>query len=106
MRAGDSMWNNDSIRGYHGWTLNERSSYTMAAAIPKKQRVQFKGLQPGDLMLYGSSQDPNSIYHVNTYIGGGWALDSGDDGVTILNVASGWHRDTFQFGRRLHPAKP
>ena len=55
-------------------------------------------------MLYGSSPDPNSVYHVDTFIGNGWALDSGGDGVTMVNVSSGWYRDTFQYGRHLKPA--
>ena len=104
LRAGDSMWNNDSIRGYPGWILNERSSYAMAGVMKKWQRVPYKNLQPGDLMLYGSSPDPNSVYHVDTFIGNGWAFDSGGDGVTIVNVSSGWYRDTFQYGRHLKPA--
>ena len=104
LRAGDSMWNNDKIRGYPGWILNERSSYEMAGAMKKWQRVAFDRLQPGDIMLYGSSKDPGSVYHVDTFIGNGWALDSGGDGVAIVNVSSGWYRDTFQYGRRLKPA--
>jgi hypothetical protein len=101
MRAGDSVWNNQSIRGYHGWSVPQRSSSLMAGAIPKKARVKFQDLRPGDLMFYGDSQDPASVYHVDTYIGNGWALDSGGNGVTITNVADGWHRDTFVFGRRI-----
>jgi cell wall-associated NlpC family hydrolase len=101
-RAGDSTWNNESVRGYTGWSLPQRSSSEMAGAIKKWQRIPFERLRPGDLMFYGENKSPASTYHVDTYIGGGWALDSGGDGVTILNVSDGWHRDTFQFGRRLH----
>jgi cell wall-associated NlpC family hydrolase len=104
LRAGDSVWNNQSIRGYRGWILNERSSMEMAGAITKRQRIPFAKLRPGDIMLYGSSPKPATIYHVDTYIGGGWSLDSGDNGVTILKSSTGWYRQTFQYGRRLKPA--
>ena len=95
------MWDNTAIRKYRGWVLDERASYQMAAAMKKRERVPFRKLRPGDIMLYGSSKSPSSIYHVDTYIGGGWALDSGGDGVSIVNVASGWYRETFQYGRHL-----
>jgi hypothetical protein len=40
---------------------------------------------------------------VNTYIGGGWALDSGSSnaGVTITYVAGNWYEDHFVKGRRI-----
>ena len=101
LRAPDSTWDNTKIRGYEGWVLPQRASYEMAAAMKPRQRVAYKDLKPGDIMLYGSSKDPSSIYHVDTYIGGGWSLDSGGNGVSIVNNSSGWYRDTFQYGRHL-----
>ena len=78
----------------------------MAAAMKPTQRVPYSKLRPGDIMLYGTSKDPSSIYHVNTYIGNGWALNSSSDGVVIANVSTGWYRQTFQYGRHLQPAVP
>ncbi|MFN2544166.1 MAG: C40 family peptidase [Actinomycetota bacterium] len=101
MRAGDGVWNNEAIRGYHGWELDERSSSLMAGATPKKRRVSFAKLQAGDLMFYGSGSTAASVDHVDTYIGNGWALDSGGNGVSIVRVADGWYRDSFVFGRRM-----
>ena len=45
----------------------------MAAAMKVSQRVPFAKLRPGDIMLYGSSKAPSSIYHVDTFIGNGWS---------------------------------
>jgi len=104
LRAPDAMWSNVAIRKYKGWILPQRSSYDMAGAISAAQRVPYGKLRPGDIMLYGSSQAPSTIYHVDTFIGGGWALDSGGNGVSIVNVSSGWYRETFQYGRHLKPA--
>jgi cell wall-associated NlpC family hydrolase len=104
LRAPDSVWSNVAIRKYKGWILPQRSSYDMAGAIKVDQRVPYGKLRPGDIMLYGSSKAPSTIYHVDTYIGGGWALDSGGNGVSIVKVSSGWYRDTFQYGRHLKPA--
>ena len=55
-------------------------------------------------MLYGDTLKPSSTYHVDTYVGNGWALDSGGNGVSLVRVSDGWYRDTFQYGRRLQPA--
>ncbi len=104
LRAPDSVWSNVAIRGYRGWILPQRASYQMAGAITVAQRVPYSKLRPGDIMFYGSSKAPSSIYHVDTFIGHGWALNSGGNGVSIVKVSSGWYRDTFQYGRHLKPA--
>ena len=106
LKSPDSTYNNSAIRHYQGWILPQRASYQMAAAMKPTQRVPYSKLRPGDIMLYGTSKDPSSIYHVNTYIGNGWALNSSGDGVVIANVSTGWYRQTFQYGRHLQPAVP
>jgi len=100
MKATDGGWDNTAVRGYEGWPLPERSSNDMAQAIPKKERLSYDELQPGDLMFYASG---TVIDHVDVYLGGGWAFDSsnGYAGVQIMNVSSGWYHDHFQWGRRI-----
>ncbi len=100
MKAAASGWDNVPPRDYRGWSLPERSSADMAAATTDP--VAFEDLKPGDLMFYDG--DGNGVVdHVDVYIGDGWAIDSSGSlgGVTILDVASGWYRDHFVFGRRL-----
>ena len=72
--------------------VRQRSSSEMAAAMRKRARIPFGRLRPGDLMLYGSGKKPASIYHVDVYIGNGWALDSGGRSST-LNVVIGFAPD-------------
>jgi hypothetical protein len=102
MKAPDGAWDNTAIRGYTGWPLAERSSNDMAQAVPKKDRVAYDDLQPGDLMFY-DGDGGGVVDHVDTYLGGGWAFDSsnGYAGVQIMNVAGGWYHDHFVWGRRI-----
>ncbi len=97
-RAG-AGWDNTPPREYRGWDLPQRSSAQMAAV---GGRVGWDELKPGDLMFYDGDGD-GTVDHVNTYIGGGWALDSGSSnaGVTITYVAGNWYEDHFVKGRRI-----
>jgi NlpC/P60 family len=99
MKAADAGWDNTPPREYLGWMLPQRSSAQMAAVGGK---VKWEGLQPGDLMFYDGDGD-GTVDHVDTYIGNGWALDSGSSngGVTITRVEGTWYQDHFVKGRRI-----
>ena len=43
----------------------------VAGAFPDADRSEVRGLQAGDLVFWGSSSSPSSIYHVALYIGDG-----------------------------------
>lgn len=45
--------------------------------------VPFSDLQPGDLVFWGSSSDPSSIYHVALYLGGGEIIEAPRTGVPV-----------------------
>ena len=65
--------------------------------------VTYSHLQVGDLMFYDGDGD-GIVDHVDTYIGNGWAIDSGSSnaGVTITFVGEGsWYQDHFVHGRRI-----
>lgn len=98
MRAASSTYD-PPPRDYQGWSLPQRSSAEMAASGGK---VRFNDLRPGDLMFYDGDGD-GVVDHANTYLGKGWALDSGSSvaGVSILQVGSGWYHDHFVHGRRI-----
>jgi hypothetical protein len=99
MKAQASGWDNTPPRAYRGWDLPQRSSAQMAAV---GGRVRWDELRPGDLVFYDGDDD-GTVDHVNTYIGAGWAIDSGSSnaGVTITYVAGNWYQDHFVKGRRI-----
>jgi cell wall-associated NlpC family hydrolase len=92
-------------RTYEGWSLPERSSASIAAGA--KNRLLFRELRPGDLMVFGDNgrhSSIGSIYHTALYIGNGWMIHStgSRDGVSIAYAgAGGWWRDEFAWGRRI-----
>ncbi|HEY7282208.1 MAG TPA: NlpC/P60 family protein [Actinomycetota bacterium] len=107
LRAGDSLYNAARYHpAYKGYVLNERSSNDMSHAISKTARVPFDKAKAGNLLFYDSNHD-GTIDHVDLFLGWGWALDSGSNGVTITRVADpgSWYQDSFAWGRVLAAAK-
>ena len=99
MKQASAGWDNTPPREYRGWDLPQRSSAQMAAV---GGRVRFDELRPGDLMFYDGDDD-GTVDHVDTYIGNGWAIDSGSSnaGVTLTYVAGNWYEEHFVKGRRI-----
>jgi hypothetical protein len=99
MRTAGEGWDNTPPREYRGWELPQRSSAQMAAV---GGRVRWDELRPGDLLFYDGDGD-GTVDHVDTYIGGGWAVDSGGSnaGVTITYVVDNWYQDHFVKARRI-----
>jgi hypothetical protein len=93
-----SGWDNTPPRPYAGWDLPQRASAQMATI----GNVRWDDIEPGDLLLYDGNGD-GTVDHVDTYIGAGWALDSGSSnaGVTITRVANSWYEDHFVHARRV-----
>jgi hypothetical protein len=99
MKAASAGWDNTPPREYQGWDLPQRSSAQMAAV---GGRVRWDELGGGDLVFYDGNED-GTVDHVNTYLGGGWAIDSGSSngGVTITYISGNWYEDHFVKGRRI-----
>jgi hypothetical protein len=99
MKAAGSGWDNRPPREYRGWDLPQRSSAQMAAV---GGRLRWDEMRPGDLVFYDGDDD-GTVDHVNTYVGGGWAIDSGSSnaGVTITYIAGNWYEEHFVKGRRI-----
>jgi cell wall-associated NlpC family hydrolase len=99
MKRASDGWDNVPPRDYAGWDLAQRTSALMAST---GTRVRWDELRPGDLMFYDGDED-GTVDHVNTYLGNGWALDSGSSnaGVTITYVAGNWYQEHFVRGRRI-----
>jgi len=91
-------WDNTPPRPYTGWDLPQRSSAQMATIGD----VGWDGIRAGDALFYDGNGD-GTVDHVDTYIGAGWALDSGGSnaGVTITRVAASWYEDHFAHARSV-----
>lgn len=99
MKKASAGWDNSPPREYAGWDLAERSSAAMASV---GARIPWEDIRPGDLLFYDGDDD-GTVDHVDTFIGNGWAIDSGSSnaGVTITYVFDNWYEDHFVRGRRL-----
>jgi cell wall-associated NlpC family hydrolase len=97
-------------RPYKGWALAERSSADMARATPRKERLGYRKLLGGDVVLFtpkGRDGKPGDVYHAGIYLGKGWMIHSSGSrgGVSISSIAPGsWWHDQLIFGRRVVPS--
>jgi cell wall-associated NlpC family hydrolase len=91
---------------YPGWSLPQRTSSTMAQSTTSK--ISFGSLHTGDLMFFAGNGGSTytDVDHVGVYAGNGWMIhsSSGNDGVALSLVTSGWYRDHYVYGRRIIPA--
>jgi cell wall-associated NlpC family hydrolase len=56
-------------------------------------------LQPGDLVFWGSSSSPSSIYHVALYVGGGMIIHAPRTGEDVAKVSMSYWIDPTHFAR-------
>lgn len=101
MKRSGEGWDNTPPRDYAGWELPQRSSAQMASL---GGHLRWDEIKAGDLLFYDGDGD-GTVDHVDTYIGNGWALDSGSSnaGVTITMVAGTWYEEHFVHARRIRP---
>lgn len=99
MKKSTGDWDNTPPRAYAGWELPERSSAQMASV---GVRLTWDEIRPGDLLFYDGDDD-GVVDHVDTYLGNGWAIDSGSSngGVTITRVEDTWYEEHFVHARRI-----
>lgn len=99
MKSAVTGWDPTPPREYAGWSLPQRTSASMASVGDQKK---WGELEPGDLLFYDGDRD-GTVDHVNTYLGNGWAMDTGSSngGTTITYVWGNWYEDHFVHGRRI-----
>lgn len=69
--AGPSAWDCSGLT-MGAWAAGGRSlPHYSVAQYEQSTPISAGQLQPGDLVFWGSSSDPGSIYHVALYVGGG-----------------------------------
>lgn len=82
--------------------IRGRSSYDMAGETPRRLRIPYARLAPGDVLFFGAKgprSKPSQVDHVGIYVAPGWFAHSSRDGVT-LTPSAGWYRERFAWGRR------
>ena len=85
-----------------GDILKGRTTYAMSGEVKKPARIALTGLQPGDVMFFGSRgplSSPLEVGHTGIYLGNGWFVHSSSAGVT-LQPLQGWYTKTFAWARR------
>ena len=90
-------WGN-SIRG--------RTAAEQAGEIPKSARVPLSGVQPADLLFFGtahlnSKATEANVTHEGIALSSEWAIHSSSQGVYVLPLDSGWLADSFAWARRV-----
>lgn len=106
LRAKASGWS-PMNRPYAGWDFPERSSSQMAGATPRRQRLGYKELKPGDVVFFasgGRDAKPSAVYHAGIYISDGWMVHSSGSraGISLGEIGPGsWWHDQLIFGRRV-----
>jgi cell wall-associated NlpC family hydrolase len=103
LRAPGDGWDNTGVRPYRGWSLPQRSSSEMARVT--RNRLRWRETRPMDVMFFDPSGGTGwrGVSHASLYLGNGWIVDSsnGQDGVTIVWGADGWHRESFVWARKV-----
>jgi cell wall-associated NlpC family hydrolase len=82
--------------------IRGRSSYAMSGETPRRLRIPFGKLAPGDVLFFGTNgprSKPGQVDHVGIYVAPGWFVHSSRDGVTLTPFA-GWYRERFAWARR------
>jgi cell wall-associated NlpC family hydrolase len=89
-----------SERGLAG-VIRGRTTYVMSGEVPRSDRIPASKLQPGDVMFFGAGprSKPSQVDHTAIYLGGGWLIQSSDEGVTMVPF-DGHYATEFAWARR------
>jgi cell wall-associated NlpC family hydrolase len=83
----------DVIRG--------RTTMQISGEVPKASRIALDGLQPTDLLFFGSrgpKSKPAQINHMGIYLGDGWFIHSSGYGVALAKL-DGWYASSLAWAR-------
>lgn len=91
-----------------GHKIQGRTAAQMAGEIPRRQRLHYGQLRPGDLLFFGSAHFNSTateanVIHTGIYLGNNWVIHSSGQGVYVLPLKGGWLGDQFAWGRRVLP---
>jgi cell wall-associated NlpC family hydrolase len=74
----------------------------MSGEVGRAKRIAFDALEPGDVLFFGSNGTRSKSWQINhtaIYLGGGWLIQSSDNGVAVAPL-EGWYANRFAWARR------
>jgi cell wall-associated NlpC family hydrolase len=83
-------------------TIRGRTTYTMSGEVGRSKRISYDELEPADVLFFGSKgprSKPSQINHTAIYLGGGWLIQSSENGVDVVPL-EGWYKTRFAWARR------
>ena len=85
------------VYAQNGVSLNR----TAAGQLSNGVAVSKSDLQPGDLVMFGSSA--SNVYHVGIYVGGGQMIHAANSnrGVVYDTINSGYYANNYYGARRI-----
>ncbi|HLM85675.1 MAG TPA: NlpC/P60 family protein [Solirubrobacteraceae bacterium] len=83
-----------------------RTAAQQAGEIPKSARIPLGGVQPGDLLFFGSAHFGSkateaNVIHEGIALSAEWAIHSSGQGVYLQPLTSGWLAESFTWARRV-----
>ncbi len=83
-----------------------RTAAEQAGEIPKSARIPLSGVQPADLLFFGtahfnSKATEADVTHEGIALSDEWAIHSSSQGVYVLPLDSGWLASSFAWARRV-----
>jgi cell wall-associated NlpC family hydrolase len=89
-----------------GARIHGRTAASMAAEIPRSQRLHMDQTQPGDLLFFGRGRiwgrvTWSNITHVGIALGNGFMINASSQGVTVAPLWEDWRVKGFSFARRV-----
>ncbi len=89
-----------------GSSILGRTAAEQAGEIPNSARIPLTGVQPADLLFFGSAHfgskaTETSVTHEGIALSSEWAIHSSSQGVYVLPLGSGWLASSFAWARRV-----
>jgi len=102
------VWRVYKLQAYTGGgalagVLKGRTTYAMSAEVAPAKRIPLARLQPADVLFFGSAgprSKPAQIDHMGIYLGGGWFVQSSEQGVALAPLTPDWYGKRFAWARR------
>jgi cell wall-associated NlpC family hydrolase len=89
-----------------GASILGRTAAEQAGEIPNSARIPLGGVEPGDLLFFGSAHFDSKateagVTHEGIALSSEWAIHSSSQGVYVLPLDSGWLASSFAWARRV-----